>query len=101
MARLSAAGGERAAAARTLYGRRMAPLIKRASVLSANYRSLAAFLSILIGAPLLFLLYELVALNLALGWLVLAGARANRDLVQALAHLEADAPDKPKAPSPG
>ncbi|HTK35278.1 MAG TPA: CDP-alcohol phosphatidyltransferase family protein [Caulobacteraceae bacterium] len=89
MERLTAEGGDVATTARQLYRRRMAPLVKRASTLSANYRSLAAFLSVLAGAPLGFVLYELVALNLVLVWLRWSEARANRDLVEALAALEA------------
>jgi phosphatidylglycerophosphate synthase len=90
MERLTARGGETAAEARALYRQRMLPLVKRASVLSANYRSLVASLSVLAGFPLGFVLYELVALNAVLAWLILSEARANRDLVQALAPLQAD-----------
>ena len=88
MERATRRGAE--AEARRLYRDRMLPLVKRAAVLCANYRSLAAFLSVLAGFPLGFLLYELVALNLALGWLAIAEARANRDLVEALGVLEAE-----------
>ena len=89
MGKAAAGDPETAAAARQVYRQRMLPLVKRASVLSANYRSLAAFLSVLVGYPLAFVLYELVALNLALVWLVAAEGRANRDVVQTLAGLDA------------
>jgi phosphatidylglycerophosphate synthase len=88
MERATGEGGEAAARARETYRKRMLPLVKRAAMLSANYRSLAAFLSVLAGAPIGFVLYELVALNLVLIWLRLAEARANRDIVAALATLE-------------
>jgi phosphatidylglycerophosphate synthase len=84
-----ARGGETAAEARRLYRARMQPLVKRASILSANYRSLAAVISVAVGAPILFVLYELAALNLVLAWLPLAEARANRDIVRALEPLRA------------
>ena len=87
MEQATARGPEPAAAARQLYRGRLLPLVKRASVLSANYRSLAAFLSVLAGAPIAFILYELVALNLALVWLVRAEGRANRGLVEALSSV--------------
>jgi hypothetical protein len=88
MERATDAGGEAAASARRLYRQSMLPVVKRASVLSANYRSLAAFLSVLAGVPVAFLLYELVALNAALVLLGAAEARANRGLIRALAPSE-------------
>jgi phosphatidylglycerophosphate synthase len=90
MERLTAGGGDAAAEARRLYRERMLPLVKQASVLCANYRSLAAFLSVLAGAPLAFVLYELAALNLVLVWLRLAEGRANHALVAALTAADPD-----------
>jgi phosphatidylglycerophosphate synthase len=76
--------GADAAAARALYQERMQPLVKRASALSANYRTLAALLSMLAGSPLWYLLWEIVGLNLVLAAVVAAEARANRRLAAAL-----------------
>ena len=84
MARALAPGGEAAAAARALYQARFQPLVKRASGLSANYRSLAMVVAVLAGAPILFPLWEIVALNLGLLALRRAEARANATLVSAL-----------------
>ena len=76
--------GPDAAAARALYRETMQPLVKRASALSANYRTLAALLSMLAGSPLWYLLWEIVGLNLVLAAVVAAEARANRRLAAAL-----------------
>jgi phosphatidylglycerophosphate synthase len=84
-----ARGPEAAAAARAAYQGRMLPLVKRASLMSANYRSLVAGLSVLAGYPIVFVIYELVLLNLALAWLSRAEARANRDVVETLQELAA------------
>ena len=84
MSRASATGPEAAAAARALYRERMLPLVKQAAILCANYRSLAAGLSIVVGRPVWFLLYELVLLNGALVWLRWAEGRANRAVTAAL-----------------
>jgi len=80
-------GPQGAEAARQAYRARFLPLVKQASLLSANYRSLAAFLSMLAGTPLYFLVYEAAALNLALVVLVRRQAAANRRLQQDLAAL--------------
>lgn len=58
--------GAQAERARATYRARMLPLVRFASILSANWRTCAAFLSVLAGRPLLFVLYEVVAMNAAL-----------------------------------
>jgi phosphatidylglycerophosphate synthase len=76
--------GPGAAAARALYRQTMQPLVKRASRLSANFRTHAALVSMLAGSPLWYILWEIVGLNLVLAATVAAEARANRRLVAAL-----------------
>jgi len=80
-------GGAAGQRAQALYRARFLPVVKGASVLSANYRSLAAFLSVLAGAPLYFLVYEAVVLNLVLVQLVRRQAGANRALATELEGL--------------
>lgn len=84
MARLLAPGGGPADQARGLYRQSMRPLVKGASVLSANNRTLVAFASVLAGWPLAYLLYEAVLLNVALVVLVASERRANQALVERL-----------------
>ena len=81
MAARIGAGEASASRARALYRERLAPLVKRSGLLGANMRSLAAALSILVGRPLWFFLFELTALNLALVIFTALSARANRSLV--------------------
>lgn len=54
------------------------------SILSANNRTIAIFLFCLSGNPLLYFMYELVALNLVLAALVLKNHASRRAFVQAL-----------------
>lgn len=61
-----AQGGAGAEAARGLYRRLYAPLVRASGVLGGNTRTLAAFASLLIRAPLWFFAFEIVVLNLAL-----------------------------------
>jgi phosphatidylglycerophosphate synthase len=84
MTRALAAGPETAAAARDRYRARFQPLVKRASGLSANYRSLAMAVAVLAAAPVLLPLYEIVVLNLGLVALRRAEARANAALAAEL-----------------
>jgi hypothetical protein len=70
--------------ARALYREAMQPVVKRASLLSANWRTLAAFLSMLAGSPLWYLLWELLGLNVALLLLQGSERRAAARLVKAL-----------------
>lgn len=79
--------GPKAARARAIYQVHMQPVVKRASLLSANWRTLAVFLSVLAGSPLWYLLWELVALNLALIVLPAAERRAGRRVIAELTHL--------------
>ncbi|MGI9169295.1 MAG: CDP-alcohol phosphatidyltransferase family protein [Caulobacteraceae bacterium] len=83
-ARLSR-NGESAERARALYGELYAPLVKASAVLGGNVRTLAAFLSVLAGAPLWFFLFEIVALNLALIGLTLWRRRIDGELAARLA----------------
>lgn len=80
--------GERGAEARQLYRERMLPLVKRASVLSANWRTCVAGLSLLAGTPLWLILYELIGLNLVLLVLVQLERAANRRLLADLPNCE-------------
>ena len=76
--------GPREAEARALYRSVMQPLVKRASLLSANWRTVAVFFSMLAGSPLWYLLWELVALNIAMVLLVAAERRAAARVVAEL-----------------
>jgi phosphatidylglycerophosphate synthase len=82
-----ATSGPKADAARALYRAEMQPVVKRAGLLSANWRTLAVFLSLLGGSPLWYLLWELVVLNLALVALPMAERRAGRRVIEGLTHL--------------
>jgi phosphatidylglycerophosphate synthase len=84
MSRALAEGPGPAAAARDRYRARFQPLVKRASGLSANYRSLAMAVSVLVALPVLFPLYEIVVLNLGLAALRRMEARANAALAAEL-----------------
>ncbi len=85
MAPLIARGGAAAAQARAGYRALFAPLVKRSAVLGSNTRTLAAFLSMLVGGPLWFFLFELTVLNVALATLVARRAWLNGHLGNALA----------------
>jgi len=71
-------------AARTLYRRLYAPLVKASAVLGGNIRTLAAFLAVLAGAPAWFFIFEIVVLNLALAALVVWRRRLDRALLAGL-----------------
>lgn len=58
--------GTRFARVRDLYRSVNMPAVRRWSVLSSNYRTLAIFVSVVIGLPLLYFLIEIVVLNIAL-----------------------------------
>lgn len=85
VAMAQATSGPREAEARGLYRSIMLPLVKRASLLSANWRTVAVFLSMLVGSPIWYLLWELVALNIAMVLLVAAERRAAARIVAGLA----------------
>ncbi len=87
MSRLTAAGGARAEAARTLYQQRQRPMVKRASVLSTNYETMAVFLSLMAGSPLWFFLVQATLLNLTMAALVVVQTRGYRRLAADLAAL--------------
>ena len=76
--------GPRAEAARDAYRAHMLPLVKFASVLSANWRTCAAFLSVLAGQPVYFIVYELVAMNAVLLLVLQAEQAGTRRLVETL-----------------
>jgi phosphatidylglycerophosphate synthase len=80
MARVVAAGGPRAEAARKAYAGRQRPLVKLASALSTNWETVGVFLSLLAGSALYFLVFQAVALNLVMAAVVLA-ARRNYALI--------------------
>jgi len=85
MSAMTAPGFRHATEARAAYRVHMLPVVRRASLLNANWRTVAAFLSMLAGSPLAYLLWEFVGLNLALVLLVGAERRAAERL---LADLE-------------
>jgi phosphatidylglycerophosphate synthase len=87
MAALTAEPGARAGEARALYRAHRLPVVKRASLLSANWRTVAAFLSMLAGSPVYYLLWELVGLNLAMALLARTERTANARLLWALEPL--------------
>lgn len=73
--------GRRRAVYRDLY----APLVKSSSVLSSNTRTLAACGSVLVGSPIWFFLFEIVVLNLAVLWLLIARRGRDQILLKTLA----------------
>lgn len=58
--------GPRFARIRDLYRSVNMPTVRRWSILSSNYRTLAIFVSVVSGFPLLYFLFEIVVLNIAL-----------------------------------
>ncbi len=79
-----AEGGSPADRARRLYGETLAPLVKRSAILSGNSRTIAAFVSMLIGSPLWFFIFEIAVLNPAAVAIVVARGRRNRAVVARL-----------------
>lgn len=69
-----------APAARALYRTRFAPLVKRSGALGATGRTMAVVVSLLLGSPLWYFLYEIVILNLVLGLMLAARRRAGEGL---------------------
>ena len=55
---------------RSLYRELYAPAVNSWSILCANYRTFAIFLASIIGEPIYYFLFEVIALNLALIFLV-------------------------------
>lgn len=66
------------------------PAIKRWSVLSANYRTIAIFVAVLIGNPLYYCLYEIFVLSSALALLASMQSRANEKLLAKLNNLASE-----------
>ena len=58
-------GGAVADAVRRLYAEQFAPLVKRSAVLSGNSRTIAAFLSMMLGSPVWFFIFEITVVTLA------------------------------------
>ncbi|MBT8401994.1 MAG: CDP-alcohol phosphatidyltransferase family protein [Rhodothermia bacterium] len=58
--------GSQFARVRDLYRSVNMPAVRRWSILSSNYRTLAIFVSVVIGFPLLYFVIEIVALNIVL-----------------------------------
>ena len=81
---IASAGGARADQARLRYSEAFAPLVKGSAVLSGNSRTIAAFVSLLLGGPTWFFVFEIVALNLALIAVIVSRGRRNRDLAREL-----------------
>ncbi|MGH7017637.1 MAG: CDP-alcohol phosphatidyltransferase family protein [Caulobacteraceae bacterium] len=84
MSRALGAGGERSEAARLTYGNLLGPEVRASGLLDSNVRTVVGFLSLLVGSPIWYFLFEIVVLDLALIWLGLWRARANRRLVAEL-----------------
>lgn len=89
MSRLTREPGPKKDAAEEAYRRCMRPLVKKASILSANNRTLVAFASVLAGWPIAYLVFEAVVLNVVLMALIHAEKRANSRLADALGELDA------------
>lgn len=91
MARLLA-DPDRAEAARALYRQAKAPAVKRASWLGENHKTMALFVSMLLGTPLYFLVYVGVALNVVLILDIRAQTRLNARLTAELTALAQGGP---------
>jgi phosphatidylglycerophosphate synthase len=89
MARLVEAGDGQAKAARDLYRRLQRPQVKRASVLSTNYETLAVAACLLAGSPGGFFAVEIILLNLAMMTVILVQRGVYRRLLEGLARIEA------------
>ena len=83
-------GPEAVAQARRAYQAREVGLVKASGLLGSTGRSLAVVASLLGGSPLWFFLYEIVALNLAMGVFVLWRRRANLEVARVLGGLGAE-----------
>ncbi len=79
-----AAGAASATAARAQYQALYAPLVKFSGALGGNSRTLAAFLSVLVGNPAWFFLFEISVLNLVLAAVMFRRARLNADFARQL-----------------
>lgn len=81
--------------ARRLYRESMAPLVKQSGLLSGNTRTLASALSMLVGGPLWYFLFEIVVLNIVMAWVLARRQKINRRLA---VMLRASAPASRPAP---
>lgn len=88
MSRLCSGAQDKAAQARELYRRRELAMVRQAALLSLNNETLAVFLSILTGSPLLFFLFQSVVLNAVLFFFFRAQRRSYAVLVTELESLE-------------
>jgi hypothetical protein len=77
----------KAAEARALYGQAFKPRVKFASWLGALHETQAIFVSMVIGSPIYFFVYELVVLNGVMAWSIAAQHRANAALKPRLTAL--------------
>lgn len=66
------------------FRRRSLPLMKYTNILSFNWRSIALFVSLLVGQPWLYFVFELVVLNLLLVYMMLRHERMCGDMVRKL-----------------
>jgi phosphatidylglycerophosphate synthase len=73
-----------ASAARGLYGKLFAPLVRSSFWLSGNTRTVAVFVSMMAGSPVWFFLFETTVLNLALGRVMVLRQRRNMLLMHSL-----------------
>jgi phosphatidylglycerophosphate synthase len=80
---------DRADAARILYREAKVPAVKSASWLGENHKTMALFVSMLLGTPLYFLIYVGVALNVVLLLNLRAQAALNARLLLRLQALDA------------
>jgi len=79
------------------------PSVKQWSVMCSNYRTIAIFVTCIVGAPVVFFWYELVVLNLALVWLIVRQRQINHQvslLLGASYSVVAEA-DLHEVPEPG
>jgi phosphatidylglycerophosphate synthase len=88
MQRATATGPAAEAAAQTLYRDTHRRVVKSGSWLSSNQRTIAAFVSMLIGSPLYFFLFEVTVLNGVLVWLNLRERAQDKELFAALQTLK-------------
>lgn len=71
---------------RQRYRETFAPLLRRWSVLSANYRTLGIFLAAVLKAPQYYFAFEIVGFTAILIWLLRAQSRRSAAFIEALHH---------------
>jgi CDP-diacylglycerol--serine O-phosphatidyltransferase len=81
---------ERAALVRQRYREDFAPLVRRWSLLSANYRSLGIFIGALLKAPEYYFWFEIVGFSTILGLLIYMQRRSLEDFLRYSRYGEGD-----------